>query len=299
MMKESSHPIVRADRIQSLDVLRGFAILGILIMNIQSYAMPGAAYSNPMAFGDMTGLNKWVWILSHIFADQKFMTIFSILYGAGVVLVTQNAEKRNGKSAGLHYRRTFWLLLIGLIHAHLIWYGDILVPYAICACFVYFFRKVRPSRLLISGLVFLSVHTFIYLMMGWSLPYWPEEAVAGTRAGWLPDAATLEAEIQAFTGGFGERIAHNSTQALMLETVVFLLIFLWRAGGLMLVGMAFFKWGILTAQRSKTFYLRGWVISWAIGLPIVIYGVVQNYAADFSFEYAMFIGSQYNYWGRN
>lgn len=80
-------PVAPAERIISLDVLRGFAVLGILIMNIQSYAMPGAAYFNPMAYGDLTGLNKWVWILSHIFADQKFMTLFSILFGAGIILI--------------------------------------------------------------------------------------------------------------------------------------------------------------------------------------------------------------------
>ena len=109
-MKESIQPVSSSDRIQSLDILRGLAILGILIMNIQSFAMPGAAYMNPMAFGDMNSLNGWVWKISHIFADQKFMTIFSILYGAGIVLVTQKAENKFGKSAGLHYRRTFWLL---------------------------------------------------------------------------------------------------------------------------------------------------------------------------------------------
>lgn len=109
-MKQTVQPVSGADRIQSLDILRGFAVLGILLMNIQSFSMPGAAYLNPMAYGDMSELNGWVWKFSHVFADQKFMTLFSILYGAGILLVTQNAEKKFGKSAGLHYRRTFWLL---------------------------------------------------------------------------------------------------------------------------------------------------------------------------------------------
>ena len=78
-------PVAPKDRIQSLDILRGFAILGILIMNIQSYSMAGAAYMNPTAYGDLTGLNKIVWILSHIFADTKFLTIFTILFGAGML----------------------------------------------------------------------------------------------------------------------------------------------------------------------------------------------------------------------
>ncbi|GAB5410061.1 MAG: hypothetical protein BalsKO_24260 [Balneolaceae bacterium] len=90
-------PVQAKERIQSLDILRGIAILGILIMNIQSFAMPRAAYLNPVAFGDLEGLNRWVWIISHIFADQKFMTIFSILFGAGVILVTDKAIAKTGK----------------------------------------------------------------------------------------------------------------------------------------------------------------------------------------------------------
>ena len=93
-MKQELSPTRSVERIESLDILRGVGILGILIMNIQSFSMPGAAYLNPMAYGDLTGINKWVWILSHIFADQKFMTIFSILFGAGVVLFAGNAERK-------------------------------------------------------------------------------------------------------------------------------------------------------------------------------------------------------------
>ena len=89
-------PTTTNSRIQSLDLLRGIAILGILIMNIQSFAMPSAAYSNPMAYGDVTGLNLWTWILSHLFADQKFMSIFSVLFGAGIVLLTEKKGITNG-----------------------------------------------------------------------------------------------------------------------------------------------------------------------------------------------------------
>ncbi len=296
-MNGSLNPTIGSDRIQSLDLLRGFALLGILIMNIQSFSMPGAAYLNPMNYGDMTGSNKWVWILGHVFADQKFMAIFSMLYGAGVILVTQNAEKKFGKSAGLHYRRTFWLLVIGLIHAHLIWYGDILVTYALCALFVYLFRNVRPSRLLTIGIGFISIHSLLYLLLGWSTPYRSEEASADAIAAWTPSLDSINANIEAITGSLSEQISYNSQEALMLETFVFLTYFMWRAGGLMLVGMALYKWGILTASKSKTFYLRGWILSWGIGLPIVIYGVIRNFAEDFSFEFSMFLGSQFNYWG--
>src|SRR5215472_11261017 len=84
---------VRADqRIASLDVLRGVALLGILPMNIQAFSMVRAAYLNPTAYGDLHGANFWVWYLSHLLADQKFLSIFSMLFGAGIFLMTNRIE---------------------------------------------------------------------------------------------------------------------------------------------------------------------------------------------------------------
>ncbi|MBE9517277.1 MAG: hypothetical protein IMY68_01870, partial [Bacteroidetes bacterium] len=87
-------PVSQSDRIVSIDLLRGVAVLGILIMNIQHFSMPSAAYINPTAYGDLTGINKWVWIISHIMASGKFMSIFSMLFGAGVLLFTGRAEAK-------------------------------------------------------------------------------------------------------------------------------------------------------------------------------------------------------------
>ncbi len=298
MTSATLQPILGKDRIQSLDILRGIAILGILIMNIQSFAMPGAAYLNPTAYGDLEGMNYWVWVLSHIFADQKFMTIFSILFGAGVVLVTQKAEERQGKSAGLHYKRTFWLLIIGLIHAHLIWYGDILVAYALCALFVFLFRKLSARKLLIIGLLVVSVHSLIYLFFGFSLPFIPAEVISELRNDiWNPNPDAIQQEIKAIAGSLSSQIAYNSESAIPMHTSVFLMIMLWRAGGLMLVGMALYKWGVLTAGRSASFYKKGMVLGFLLGLPVIIIGLYKNFEADWSLEFSMFIGSQFNYFG--
>ena len=290
-------PTASKPRIRALDFLRGFAILGILVMNVQSFSMPGAAYLNPTAYGDLTGANKWVWILSHLFADQKFMTIFSILFGAGVVLFSSNAERKTGHSAALHYRRTFWLLMIGLIHGHLIWYGDILVPYALCGFVVYLLRNLRPGILFAIGLGLIAVHTVLYLFFGLTIEYWPPESMAAMQEMWLPGAEQIRAEINAYTGSFVEQMKQRSTSALALETTVFLLVFVWRAGGLMLVGMALYKWGILTAEKSLKFYTRGWIISWLVGLPMIAFGIFQNFRFEWTMEYGMFLDSQWNYWG--
>ena len=126
-------PVTGTARIDAIDVLRGVALLGILLMNVQSFAMPQAAYFNPTAYGDLEGANLYVWVAGRMFADQKFMAIFSMLFGAGIVLMAGRAEAR-GDARRAHYRRMGWLLVIGLLHAHLLWSGDILFLYAVSGC---------------------------------------------------------------------------------------------------------------------------------------------------------------------
>ncbi len=125
-------PVAEKERIVSIDVLRGFALLGILPMNIQYFSMISAAYDNPTAYGDLHGANYWIWLFCHVLADQKFMTIFSMLFGAGILLMTSRIEATGKPSASLHYRRMGWLILFGLAHAYLLWSGDILVAYGMC-----------------------------------------------------------------------------------------------------------------------------------------------------------------------
>lgn len=290
-------PVPSSERIVAIDVLRGFALLGILIINIQTFAMIDASYLNPAAYGDLTGLNGWVWKLSHIFADQKFMTIFSILYGAGILLITGKAEAKGKKPAGLHYRRTLWLLVIGLMHAYLLWYGDILVAYACCALWVYLLRRKSPKTLLTVGLIVLSVAPILWLLSGWAVQYWPEEAYKNAVLNWKPNVEMIAKELAIYQGGWSAQMEHRIPTSIEFQTFVFLFWAVWRAGGLMIVGMAFFKWGILTAERSKAFYARLALICSAIGLPIVIYGMIRSINADWSYDYAMFFGRQFNYMG--
>jgi uncharacterized protein len=292
-----SGPTTIKERILSLDVLRGIAILGILIMNIQGYSMIQAAYLNPAAFGDLTGINKWVWIMSHIFADQKFMTIFSLMFGAGIVLLTSRAAASKRSVAGVHYRRTFWLLIIGLIHAYLMWHGDILVPYALCAIPAFLFRNLKPKTLLIFGMILILVASLIYLAFGLSMPHWPLEAVENVKPIWNPDAEAVNSEIEAYRGGWTEQMTHRVPSSIAFHTLVFLIWTGWRVGGLMLIGMALFKWGILSAERSKRFYKRLTAIGLPIGWALVIFGVVQNFSHGWSLEYSMYLGWQFNHWG--
>jgi uncharacterized protein len=290
-------PVAPSERILSLDVLRGFAVLGILIMNIQSFAMVEAAYFNPTAYGDLTGLNKWVWILSHVFADLKFLSTFSILFGAGIVLMSTKAEARGRRAAGVHYRRTLYLIVIGLIHAYLLWCGDILVAYGLCALVVFLFRKVSPKWLLTIGLIATSVPFLLFLFFQWSLSSWTPEAYQNISLIWSPSRQMISQEIAAYQGGWLQQMNHRVPASLAVQTFAFLTSLGWRAGGMMLIGMALFKWRVLTAERSNSFYLKLMAVASGVGFPIVAYGVISNFAADWSLEYSMFLGSRFNYWG--
>jgi uncharacterized protein len=266
-------------------------------MNIQMFSMVSAAYFNPTAYGDLEGANFWVWLFSHLFADLKFMAIFSMLFGAGLILMWQRAEASGRSFFTIHCRRMFWLLLIGLLHAHLLWFGDILVPYAICGMLICWFRKMKPTTLLLVGFLILLVGSSLFLLSGLSMPYWPQEDLEKfTQESWRPSPDRIRDELQIYRGGWREQMEDRVVTAIELETFVFLYFFLWRAGGLMLIGMALFKLGVLSAQRSVSFYWTLVVLGALVGVPLIGYGAVQNIEAGWP-PSSFFLGTQFNYWG--
>ncbi len=282
-------------RIDSIDVLRGFAQLGILIMNIQLFAMPNAAYFNPTAYGDLNGANLYVWLGSRLLADQKFMTIFSMLFGAGIVLMAARAE-RSGDAVRVHYRRMGWLALIGLAHAHLLWAGDILFLYAVCGMLVYPLRRLSPGLLLAAGTATVAVASAVYFVGGASMSYWPEEVQTAFTQEWQPAQPVVDPEVAAYRGGWLDQLPVRSTTALSFETLILLLWGVWRAGGLMLIGMALFKRGVFSASRSRRFY--GGLIAAALlfGIALEAYGVVLDFRYGWMATWSFFQGEQFNYW---
>src|SRR5262245_34794324 len=122
-------PIPTPDRIPSLDILRGVAVLGIFAMNIRNFALPINDFDNPsFPAAPLRTADLWSWGLSNLLFEDKMVAIFSILFGAGIVIMAD----RWPRPAAVHYRRMFWLLIIGLAHALGLWYGDILNTYAVC-----------------------------------------------------------------------------------------------------------------------------------------------------------------------
>ena len=292
-----SGPVGPSERIVSIDVLRGFAVLGILAMNVQSFSMIGAAYLNPYAYGDLSGVNYAVWFLSHLLADSKFMTIFSLLFGAGVVLMATRREETGRPAAGVHYRRMFWLIVFGLLHGVFLWYGDILYAYGICGLVIYLFRRRSPRFLMIFGVLVVGVGSLLTMFWQVTLPYWPPEAIEQVEVEWwAPPPEEVQSELDAYRGGWSQQQVVRAPTAIYMETNHFLTETMWRAGGLMLVGMALFKLGIFGAARSREFYLRMMSLGFGLGLPIVIFGVLYCNDHGWDIRSAFFGGGQFNYW---
>ena len=158
-------------------------------MNIQSFAMTSSAYINPTSFENLSGNDLYVWLFSHVFADKKFMTIFSVLFGASIIMISQKARKEHVRSADLQYKRFIFLGILGILHAYLIWAGDILLVYAICGLLMFIFRSKKSATQIRSGVTFLIIGSVISLLIGYSVPFWgPAEYEATVSEMWNPPA---------------------------------------------------------------------------------------------------------------
>jgi uncharacterized protein len=290
-------PVTEKERIVSIDVLRGFALLGILPMNIQYFSMVGAAYFNPTAYGDLHGANYWVWLLCHILADEKFMTIFSMLFGAGILLMTSRVEASGRSSVALHYRRMGWLILFGMAHAYLLWSGDILFSYGMCGLAVYLLRKLRPRTLLVLGLLTIAVGSASLAAYGvWSQHWSAADVQIATEQLWKPTPEMVDQELAAYHGSWSQQMHYRVADSLQQQTTFFLVFTFWRAAGLMLVGMGLFKLGIFSARRPGWVYWMMIVAGGVVGIPLILYGTHREAASGWDFRYSFFYGAEYNYW---
>ncbi len=285
-------PVKAFERVSSVDVLRGAAVLGILVMNIQAFGNVWPSYTNPLAGGGSGPVEIGTWWVAHLFFDMKFMTIFSMLFGAGLALMAERAEARGSNFGGFYYRRLFWLLVIGAVHAYLIWYGDILFWYAVCGVFIYPARRLRPVTLLIVGSILLLV--VVPLTLGFGMFVVPEiktaaaEAIAARDAGqelteeqtdaiatwedFHPSEEKIQKEIEAYSSSsWIGQVAFRAPMVVGFQ-IFGLLLFGWRIVGLMLIGVALMKLGVFAARRSTLFYALCIAIGYGVGLTIVWLG---------------------------
>jgi uncharacterized protein len=288
-------PVALKERIRSLDVLRGIAVLGILLVNVWAYALIFPASVMPGYVDCNSPLDRAVVLLTWLVAYTKFMPIFSMLFGAGVVLFTERIVARGEKPRNLFFRRQLWLLLFGLVHAYLLWAGDILVPYAVVGMIVYLFRKKRPRTLIVLGIlatlvpVALNLGSAVFMAQlqtageeaqavsesGERLTEEQQEALDGwreMRATMMPTMEDIEEREAIMRSGYGTFLESNVPEVAMMHFFLYPVFAGWQIGGMMLIGMALYKTGVLAGERSNGFYLRMLSICYVVGLPLVVVG---------------------------
>ena len=311
-------PVTTGNRIEAIDTLRGFALLGIFVMNITGMAFPFAAYFNPMVYGGATGLNFGAWVFAHLFFEPKMMGIFSMLFGAGVILMWERAEAAGRPFGRIYYRRIFWLLVIGLMHAYLLWHGDILVTYALCGFLLYLFRRRATRTLIISGIAVLLFGALLSSGGGYAQSmlrnavHEIEAKVAageemtprrqglvdqweGLRHSFAPTPDEIAETIETMRGGVGEVLEENIRESISMHTQAVPFSLFWRALSLMLLGMGMMKAGVFTTQRSRSFY-RKWILAgFGLGLPVIAFGIWRWHLHDYDFIASFRTDGLYNY----
>lgn len=282
-------------RIRSLDVLRGVGVLGMLAIHIQLFAFPSLARWNPTAYGDLRGVNWWVWLATSLLADGKFITIFAMLLGVSIVMLA--GETGDTPAWRSHMRRMAVLLILGLLHAYLLWYGDMLVPLALSGTVVFFARRMSPGRLLILGGLAFATASVLSFALTWSTAQSDPAALAAWRAQWTPRPATIALEIAQYRGGWAEQMAHRVPAALETQTGDFVTRLFWQMTGIMLIGMALFKLGVLSAARSRTFYLRMGFLGFGGGMLLISLGLWRSFATRWDLLDYVLVSQQLHYWG--
>jgi uncharacterized protein len=294
MTQNLAEPMALQSRLLNIDIIRGIALLGILLMNIQAFSMNFSAYSNPTSFGDLSGINFYVYYFSHIFADQKFMTIFSVLFGVGIVLMAENIERKGGSPGKIHYKRMFILAMFGLLHAYLLWFGDILFPYALAGMIAYTARKKSVKFLLITAFLSIGFCSLVMFLISFAIPMMEEADLQKMVAIWAPTQEMIDKDILVNQASWLGQMEHRNFMASKMQTNV--LFYLFRIVGLMMIGMALFKLDFFGKRFSNKGLVISAIITLALGLVLVITGNQANFDSGWGLD-SMLSGIQPNYWG--
>ncbi len=284
-------------RIRSLDALRGAGVLGMLAIHIQLFAFPSVTRWNPTVYGDFTGLNWWVWLGTSLLADGKFITIFAMLLGVSIVMMAGEVDSRDVPAWRIHMRRMAVLCGLGLVHAYVLWFGDMLVPLALSGSVVFFARRLSPGKLLVLGGMAFATACVLSVALTWSTAQSDPAALAAWKAQWTPRPAVIDLEIAQYRGGWTEQMAQRVPAALETETVSFVTRLLWQMTGLMLMGMGLFKLDVLSAARSPAFYLRMAMVGFGAGALLIALGLWRSYATSWDLLDFVLVSEQLHYWG--
>jgi len=253
-------PVPEANRISSLDTIRGVAVLGILPMNALAFGLSKAGYVNVSADGIGQPLDSLLGVLTMVFIDQKMMALFSLLFGVGVVIFAERAAAKGRRVVWLSLWRFALLAAVGLVHAAM-WFGDILVVYAACAPVVLLLRRLPAGVLAAAGAVLALAGTAVAPLV--------QSAANASEAGlgkyWFADGGSMPPAVEAWFG---------------LGAVG-------RALGFMLIGVALYRLGIVQGQRDRAFYQRLALGGIVAGTAITAVAPAQHIANGWSPEHAI------------
>ncbi|WP_290649047.1 DUF418 domain-containing protein [Aquisalimonas sp.] len=290
---------VEGQRLAVLDVLRGVAVLGILLMNIQSFGRFSSEYLNPKALGEPPPLDWAVWIVSHVVADEKFITMLTVLFGAGIVLMARNAKGSAEDFERRFRRRMAWLFVFGLVHGLFVWPGDILAAYAVCGVIAVQFRHRPADTLVRLGLLLYAGGTVLWLAFSAGLIFllpteWLQFLISQY---WTPTAEIVYAELNRLTFGWLASTGERAVNALGAQAWMFASDRGWRMLAMMFLGMALMQVGFISGQWPLRGYCRVAVFGLALGIPVVLAGFLFNeLVVDWDFRYSMFLGRIANHW---
>lgn len=286
-------PVQQTERIEALDILRGIAVLGILLMNIVGFGLP-LAYENPAVAGGMDPPNYWAWAIPTMFFEGTMRGIFSLLFGASIVLLTDRMEQAGAglRTADIHFRRMLWMMLFGVIHwALLLWIGEILFAYSIGGLLLFAFRKMQPRWMLaISGALLLT--SVVSSLLAYQSLAAAKSAAFAAQTAQASGAALTDEQKEAITY-WGDSVAEFAPPAEALESIIEVhqvgyidavilqfpmsYEFQWTdlpwwlffdMMSFMLIGMALLKMGVLGGGRSVKFYAWMIVGGYAVGIPL-------------------------------
>ena len=268
--------------------------MGILAMNIVAFAMPPQAYLNPLAYGTESAADLASWAFSFVFVDGKMRGLFSFLFGASMLLVIQLAEANGESPQSVTFRRQLWLLLFGMIHYYFIWFGDILIGYALIGMAAWLFRKLEPRALIVWGIALVTVQLMV---MAGSAAYAHSlsAAIAGGNASpeilkeWeglsrdvaIPSAAQLREEMALYLGSWWGIAEYQLTEKATMP-LFFTFLFGSETLAYMLFGMAALKSGFLTGSWEDARYHRVTLIALAVAIPAYAALAALLFADNFS-----------------
>ncbi|HBX7760718.1 TPA: DUF418 family protein [Klebsiella pneumoniae] len=264
------------ERNVTLDFVRGVAILGILLLNISAFGLPKAAYLNPAWSGSASLSDAWTWALLDMLAQVKFLTLFALLFGAGLQLLLPRGKR------WIQSRLTL-LALLGFIHGLFFWDGDILLAYALVGLVSW--RMVREAHhiksLFNTGVVLYLTGIAVLVLLG---------MISGTAANrsWAPDAANLQYE-QYWKLHGGMEAVSNRADMLSDNLLALGAQYGWQLAGMMLMGAALMRSGWLKGQFSLRHYRRTGALLVAAGMAVNLPAIFAQWYLAWDYRWCAFL----------